>query len=78
MEGRLKYHNIKYLRGYVYLSIFIYFPQRLAPGKVYQTRASLLRGHQVPVEGPGLWKMSKFDRKVGKTFEFLRTWKKKM
>ena len=41
-----------------------YMFQKLVPGKVYETRASLLRVHQVPVDPAPLWQMPKFTRNV--------------
>ena len=36
----------------------------MKPGKVYETRASLLRTHQVPVEAAPLWQMPRFTDSV--------------
>ena len=41
-----------------------YFLQKLTPGKVYDTRASLLRAHQIPVEGGPLWQLPRFSKHV--------------
>lgn len=51
--------------------------KRHVEGNMYETRASLLRKHQPPVEKPPLWHMRRFERVPGKleTFrtESLRT-----
>lgn len=46
--------------------------QRLTPGKVYETRASLLRVHQVPVDSPPLWQLPKFAQKSRPHLETFR------
>ena len=48
----------------------LYMFQKLVPGKVYETRASLLRVHQVPVDPAPLWQMPKFARNV-RLFNFI-------
>lgn len=45
----------------------------LNPGKVYETRASLLRIHQVPVEEAPLWQLPRFSTSARAHLETFRT-----
>jgi len=47
--------------------------QRLTPGKVYETRASMLRNYQVPVQSAPLWQMPKFSNCARPHLETFRT-----
>lgn len=47
--------------------------KRLTPGKVYETRASKLRAHQIPVDSAPLWQLPKFGRKATPHLETFRT-----
>jgi len=47
--------------------------KKLTPGKVYETRASLLRIHQVPVEPAPLWQLPRFSKSAKPHLETFRS-----
>jgi len=46
--------------------------KKLAPGKVYETRACQLRAHQVPVEAAPLWQLPRFTQSAKPHLETFR------
>lgn len=49
----------------------LFLQQKLVPGQVYDTRASILRSYQVPVELAPLWHMPKFANKVIISYSYI-------